>query len=68
MNEIQRAAFVFSQTACMLVEMEAMKVANRKRQDQGYSDAYGEEEFHALIDRYGLGHNSVLSTLWGTPQ
>jgi hypothetical protein len=65
MNETERAAFLMSQTACMLVEMEAMKAANRKRQMNDHSDAYGEDEFLALIEKYGTGHNAALTTLRG---
>lgn len=62
----QRAAFINSQTACMLVELEAMRAANRERESNGFSPAYGEDEFLALITRYGLHHNAVVSFLGGS--
>lgn len=62
MDDAQKAAYVMAQTACMMAEMEAMKAANRARQQNDYSDAYGEEEFLALIDKWGLSHNAVLTT------
>ena len=61
MTPEQQAAFIHSQTACMLAEMEAMKAANVAREVQGHSYAYGEDEFRALPDRFGLGHNTVVT-------
>lgn len=63
MDDMQKAAFLMAQTACMLAELEAMKAANRARQMQDQSDAYGENEFLALIDRYGIHHNGAITTL-----
>lgn len=68
MTPEQAAAFVNAQTACMLVELEAMKAANKRREDQGFSPAYGEEEFLALIDKYGVHHNGALSTFASASQ
>lgn len=65
MNEQQAAAFVMAQTACMLVEMEAMKVANQEREMRGLSLAYNEGAFQELIEKYGVHHNSALTTLRG---
>ena len=61
MDDAQKAAFIMAQTACMMAELEAMKAANRQRQRNDFSDAYGEDEFNALPDRFGLGHNAVVS-------
>jgi hypothetical protein len=61
MTDEQKAAFVNSQTACMLVELEAMKAENAARAAGGDAPAYGVSAFHGLIDRYNLGHNAVMS-------
>lgn len=58
-----RAAFLQTQVACMLAEMEAMKVENAIRKEDGYAPAYGPDMFRALPDGYGLGHNTVVSYL-----
>lgn len=63
MTAEQSAAFVQAQAACMLVELEAMKAANKAREQQGFSPAYGEDEFMALIDKWGVHHNGALSTM-----
>jgi hypothetical protein len=62
MTPDQAAAFVAAQTAQMLVELEAMKAANRSRERVGSSDAYGEDEFTALMDRYpACSHNGAMT-------
>jgi hypothetical protein len=65
MTAEQAIAFVQAQTACMLVEMEAMKAANRERDTQGKALAYGEDAFMALIDKWGVHHNGALTLLRG---
>lgn len=62
MTPEQSAAFVSAQAAQMLVELEAMKAANEARRRQDKSDAYGEDEFLALRDRYpACSHNGAMS-------
>ena len=58
-----RAAYVNSQVACALIELEAMKVENQLRAQHGLAQAYGEAQICALIGRYGLDPNSVITTL-----
>lgn len=60
---INNAAYVNSQVMAANCEMEAMKAANRSREDAGLAQAYGEEHFTNLISLYGLGHNDVLNSL-----
>jgi hypothetical protein len=59
MTKEQAAAFVQAQTVCALAEIEAMKAENRHRATQGYSDAYGEEEFLAVPARHQITRNQV---------
>ncbi len=56
-------AFVNSQVACAMIEMEAMKASNTNREMRGEAIAYAEEAFIALINKYGIGHNTVIETL-----
>jgi len=60
---LQNVAYVQSQIACAMVELEAMKWANVSRREQGLSLAYSEEAYTKLIDFYQLGHNAVLTNL-----
>ena len=61
MTDEQKAAFIQSQTACMLAELEAMKAENKERRMRGLSDAYNAQAFSDLADHFGLGHNTVVS-------
>ena len=61
MNEIQKAAFVFSQSICAYGEIEAMVAANKEREHRGESMAYSEQDFMAVIDKYCISHNAVVN-------
>lgn len=39
------------------IEMNAMRAENMQREALGQSMAYGESDFMALIDKYGIYHN-----------
>jgi hypothetical protein len=60
MNKDEAVAYVQAQTACAMIECEAMKAENQQRAHQGYSPAYSQGHFMALAPRYGIDHNSVL--------
>lgn len=55
----QKAALVNAQAAAMLAELESMKAANVHRAMQGFSQAYGEDAFLHLIDKYLVGWNAI---------
>ena len=40
-----------------MIELEGMKAANKEREMQGKSLAYGEDAFQALLRQYEFGHN-----------
>lgn len=63
MNHASRVAFVHAQCVCAMAEMEAMKAANRAREEQGHSHAYGEEAFRAIQNEFMIGHNAVIEYL-----
>jgi hypothetical protein len=60
MTSTQSAAFVFSQSVAALAEIAGMHAENQQRQRSDYSPAYVEEQFAAVIDRYGISHDAVL--------
>jgi hypothetical protein len=43
-----------------LAEIADMHAENQQRQRSDYSPAYVEEQFAAVIDRYGISHDAVL--------
>jgi len=63
MNDESKATFIKSQIACALIEMEGMRALNMQREAVGQSMAYIDTDFFALIDKYGIGHNTVVGFL-----
>jgi len=63
MSEERSVTIVKSQIACAMIEMEAMIAENKEREMRGESLAYNGDAFTALIDKYGLGWNTVVSRL-----
>lgn len=63
MNMNQSAAYAFSMAVCALAEIEGMKAENMQREALGQSMAYGEESFTSVIDKYGIHHNGVITTI-----
>ncbi len=60
---MDRAAYIMSQVACALIELEAMKAANYQRAQLGQAQEYSEDAIVSLIDKYHLDHNSVIEKL-----
>jgi hypothetical protein len=65
MNEEQRAVLLNSPTACALIRMNGMVAENDYRCGEGRAAAYTERDFVALIDEFGIGYNTVISSLQG---
>ena len=57
-----KVTYINGQIACALIEMAAMKMANKEKQTPGF--AYGEEDFRALIEKYQISHNAILGYLY----
>jgi hypothetical protein len=62
MNE--KIAYVQSQIACALIEMEAMKTVNDSCKMRGEVPFYCESDFLNLQNKYGICHNIVLTALY----
>lgn len=65
MTEEQNAAYVFSQATCALIEAMGMIAENAYRASNGEATAYRDEAFNALINKYGIHHNAVVTTFGG---
>lgn len=62
MTEEQNAAYIFSQSACALIEAMGMVAENTHRQRCDKRIAYGDGDFNKLISKYGIHHNAVITT------
>ena len=61
MSDEQNAAYVNAQVACAMIEAMGMQAENQQRAHRGESIAYAEDHFNALITKYGIHHNAVLT-------
>jgi len=67
MTPEQQAAYVFSQSVSALIEAIGMFSANQahyykaKEVEGTYMPYFRPEKFNALIDKYGICHNAVLT-------
>ena len=66
MTPEQAAAYVNSQVACATIEAAGMTALNMQRESLGLSMAYEDDAFDALINKYGIHHNTVLSLFQNT--
>jgi hypothetical protein len=71
MNKTQAAAYVNSQVACALIEMQGMVAANvqASKNHRGYEHfvlPFDQSHFNALINHYGISHNAVLTVMGDT--
>ncbi len=58
----QQAAYVNAQTACALIEAAGMTAENKQREVCGHSMAYVEEDFLAVIEKYGIHHDASMTS------
>ena len=61
MTPDQKAAFINSQVACAQIDMAAMAAENEANRCDGRPIAWGSNSFIALIDKYAIGHNAVIT-------
>ncbi len=63
MTPEQNAAYVVTQAACTMIEAMGMQAQNTLANSDGVPQPYGVFEFRALIEKYGIHHNAVCSTM-----
>jgi len=61
MTNEQKAAYIFSQTVCALIEIEGMKALNKYREMRGKTIAYDEGQFYETAEKYCITHNQVIN-------
>ena len=64
-QQFENSVLVFSQSIAAFIEAQSMLAANVERIRKGESLAYPEEQISELINKYGLGWNSVITILRG---
>ena len=65
MTDEQKAAYVMAMAACAMAEVAGMQAENAHRANGGLGVLYGEDAFGAVLDKYGIHHNTVLSLFHG---
>lgn len=64
MDSAARAADIQARCARMLAEIAAMQEENRERAYREKGALHAGEDFRALADKFGLGHNEVHALLY----
>lgn len=54
--------YLGAMTTCAAIEAAGMEAENMQRHALGQSMAYVHADFMAVIDKYGIHHNAILST------
>jgi len=62
-TKLQNIAYVNSQIASAMIELEAMKSENTQAEHHGHSMPWGYNEFCSLIEKYKLSHNQIMTQL-----
>lgn len=63
MTDEQNIAYVQAQTACALIEAMGMQAENKKCEIMGETPVYDFVSFNAVIEKYGIHHNAIISQL-----
>ena len=61
MDREQRIAYINAMIVCAQIECAGMVAENKQREVTGMSMAYVEDAFIALLDKYGINHNAIIS-------
>ena len=59
-SDLREHSLQFNMAVSALIELEAMKVENQSRIQDGLSIAYGEDQIRELLSEYGLGYNGCI--------
>lgn len=60
MQQPEKIAYINSQVACALIEMEGMKAENKHREINGLQLKYNEKAFINLLKDYMIGYDTVM--------
>ena len=65
MTDDQKVAYINAMVACALIECAALKAENAEHLMLGQLPPHGKDEIMAIIDKYGISHNAVITTFRG---
>lgn len=65
MTPEQQAAYIISQTVCALIEAMGMQGSNLAMELGQNFKPYMKADFEALLEKYGIHHNAVISFIQG---
>ena len=63
-TSLKSIAYINSQVACALIELEGMKALNREREINNQAPAFDRKAFNDLIKQYDIHHNGVITELY----
>ena len=63
MSEMDKAAFVVSQSAAAVIEALGMFAEDARAEAMGAPRKHRAAHYQALIERYQIGHNAVINYL-----
>jgi hypothetical protein len=61
MTPEQKAAYVIAQSVAAFAEVAGMIAINSELNRQGHALAYNDMSFYAVIERYGLHSNALIT-------
>lgn len=64
MTPEQQAAYIIAQAACAMIEVAGMQAEDRAWEKLGFNP-HGGEEYRAVIEKYGIHHNAVITLFQG---
>ena len=67
MTDEQKAAYVFAQGVAALAEIAGMTAENMQREHIGEAMAFTHGDYLAVIEKYGVHNNAIISLFHGNP-
>jgi len=67
MTDEQKAAYIFAQASCALIQAMGAFSENMQRNRLGQSVAYDENAFQGIIQEYGIHHNATIGLFHELP-
>ena len=63
-RQMAQVAYVQSQVACAMIQLEKMKLQNEIDRNAGRELTYTPQHFEDMCGHFGIWHNQVVTQLW----